>query len=120
MITSKADIEKNRLYIILSGVIDVAEAKKAMLPIVKEAHKLKPKFDVITDFSGLKSADNRTKKILRSIMNYLSLQGVGRVVRIVGGAKAMLLKFADFTRGFKGYKIDYVPTIEDAEKKLAN
>lgn len=118
MITVTSDIQKNRLYIILSGDIDVNEAQNSMLYIVKEVNRLKPRFEVITDFSGLKSADNNTRKILTSVMDYLSLHGVGRVVRVVGGAKAMLLKFVDFTRGFRGYKVDYVPTMEDAEKKL--
>lgn len=118
MIKFEADTEKNRLYITLSGKVDEKEAEDSMLFVVKEVHKLKPGFDVITDFSGLESADNNTRKALRGAMDYLSLHGVGRVVRIVGGAKAMLLKFADFTRGFKGYKVMYVPTMEDAEKKL--
>ena len=120
MIKVTSDIQKNRLYISLSGNIDVNEAQSSMLHIVKEVNHLQPRFAVITDFSGLKSADNNTKKVLRSVMDYLSLHGVGRVVRIVGGARAMLLKFVDFTCGFRGYKVEYVPTMEDAEKKLSN
>lgn len=118
MIKIQTDINKKRLIITFPEELDIRDAEESVNYLVNEANKLGFGLDVITDFSKLKNVDNRSKKLLRSAMSYLVRRKVKRVIRVVGGAKAMLLKVIDFTQGFKGYKVEYVPTLEDAEKKL--
>lgn len=118
MVTIKANRDKQRLYITFSGTINTKEAEGSLLQLVEEINKLNSGFDVITDFRGLKKVVNKSREVLRNSMDYLSMRKVRRVIRVVGGAKAMLMKFADFTQGFKGYKATYVPTLEEAERKL--
>ncbi len=112
--------EENRLYITLSGKIDVEEAELTVQKVVQEVNKLKSGFDVINNLTYYKSGNPKAGIILQNTVKYLQSQNVNRVVRVIGGSKAGLVQFARFTQFFKNYKIIHVTTLEEAEKKLDN
>ncbi|MBD3345658.1 MAG: hypothetical protein GF401_11410 [Chitinivibrionales bacterium] len=115
-----ADVNKNRLYIVLRYTITKDIAERVADMIVKESIKLKPHFGVITDMTGLKFGHISAGFILKNAMEFLHSRNVGTVVRVVGGSKVGLIQFARLTQGFTGYKPVYVPTMQEAEKKLDN
>ena len=87
MFTVNKNIEKNRLYIKLTGVIPVSDAKKVKTLIIKETNDLQPNFDVINDISQFISGHNEAGKILQEIMLFLIDKKVNRVARVVGAAE---------------------------------
>jgi len=115
----KKDIVKNRLYIQITGVLSIEDAKKARLAIEIEAGYLKPNFDLINDISKFIHGDEEAGKVLKGIMVYLIQKKVNNVIRVVGTSKAGLTQFANNSLPTDSYKLKYVPTMEEAEKLLS-
>jgi hypothetical protein len=115
MHTIKIDIQKNRLYLTLIGVLKIPEAKKIQEEIANSVSKLLPEFDVINDLSKYIQGDDKAAPILQEIAQFLIINKVKRIVRIVGQSKAGLLQFAKYTQKDEAKFIKYVPTIEEAE-----
>jgi putative NADH-flavin reductase len=113
-----ADHARNRLHIIVSGTISVAEVEKIVPQIVKATNRLKPGFGVITDLTRFVDGDTRAAAILQRIMEYLHQRGVGRVVRVVGGSRKAIMVFGRHGMSVEGYPVKYVPTLQEAEKFL--
>jgi hypothetical protein len=118
MFKIKQNKEKNRLYITLSGIVSITEAKKARDQLIKEASELQPNFDLINDISGLIRAQEEAGKILQEIMLLLIEKKVNRVVRVVGESKEGLIQFANYSLPIASYKLKYIPTLEEAEVYL--
>ncbi|MCX6169794.1 MAG: hypothetical protein NTX65_10665 [Ignavibacteriales bacterium] len=118
MVKVKKDIEKNRLYVFISGMLSFDEAEKAKELITKEVELLKPGFDLINDISKFIHGADEAGSILKEIMILLIQKKVNRVVRIVGTSKTGLIQFANNSLATDAYKLYYVPTIEEAEKFL--
>jgi hypothetical protein len=118
MFKIKNDIEKNRLYITLSGIFPVSEAKKAKECIQNEIDELQPNFDVINDISQFIHGQEEGGKILQEIMLLLIDKKVNKIVRIVGPSKTGLIQFANYTLPIESYNLKYVPTLKEAEKFL--
>jgi hypothetical protein len=114
----KSDIEKNRLYITITGTLSVEEAEKAKKLIFREIETLKPNFDVINDISKFIRGADEAGPVLKEIMAILISKNVNRVVRVVGTSKTGLLQFANYSIQADSYKLNYVPTLEEAEKLL--
>jgi hypothetical protein len=118
MFKVKTDIEKNRLYVTLSGLFPVTDAKKAKDLIIKEVEALKPGFDLITDITRFIRGEDEGGAVLQEIMLYLIEKKVNRVVRVVGTSKTGLLQFANYSQQISSYKLKYLPTLEEAENFL--
>jgi anti-anti-sigma regulatory factor len=118
MIKIKKDVQKNRLYLSVSGIVSLAEAVKAKEQIEKETEFLQPEFDLINDISKFIHGDDAAGQILKEITISLIQKKVNRVVRVVGTSKAGLIQFANNSLSTDSYKIHYVPTLEEAEKFL--
>ncbi len=114
-----ANTELNRLYISISGHIEMGEAKNIVQAVGRESKLLKTGFDVINDLSNYKFGNPSAGRLLQGAIKYLQARGVNRVIRVVGKSKIALIQFARFTQIFSNYKTIYVPTMEEAEKKLA-
>ena len=119
MFKVSANSQKNRLVIVLSGSVDVHEGEECVVLIHRELAKLKPGFDVITDFRHLRQAEHQAGPSLPRVMEDLLGAGVGRVVRVVGASREGLVNFAAFSKGVANYPAQYVGTMEDAERILA-
>jgi len=114
----KKDVEKNRLYILLSGIFPISDAKKAKEIILKEIEDLKPNFDVVNDISQFIRGQDEAGKVLQDIMLLLIDKKVNRVVRVIGESKTGLLQFANYSLQIESYKLKYMPTMAEAEKYL--
>ena len=115
----KRDEVKNRLYITLTGVLSLEEAKKARQAIEIESESLKPNFDLINDISKFIHGDEEAGKVLQSIMIFLIQKKVNYVIRVVGTSKTGLMQFANNSLPIDSYKLKYVPTLEEAETLLS-
>lgn len=112
------DKAKNRLTIILGGSISKIEGEMVNREIVTAVNQLQRGFSVITDISTYESADKKNEELLKQSMKFLKLRGVSNIVRVVGGSKVGLLKFAQITRDIKDYSVQYVATMEAAVELL--
>ncbi len=114
----KKDIGKNRLYMSVSGIISIAEAKKIKEVLADEVKDLQPDFDLVNDISRFIHGQEEAGKILQEIMNFLIANNVNRIVRVVGDSKEGLIQFANNSLAVDSYKLKYVPTLAEAEKFL--
>jgi hypothetical protein len=110
--------EKNRLVVILRGTIGKIESEKIAREMVVACNQLKRGFDVINDISAYETADKKSEDVFKNMVEFLKIRGVKNVVRVVGGSKMALMKFADITKKVANYTVRYVPTMEEAEKVL--
>jgi len=115
----KRDEVRNRLYITLTGVLSLEEAKKARHAIEIEVEFLKPNFNLINDISKFIHGDEEAGKVLQGIMIFLIQKKVEKVIRVVGTSKAGLMQFANNSLPIDSYRLKYVPTLDEAEKLLA-
>lgn len=114
---SRADVGKNRLYVVLEGFFQVDEAKMAADVTIAEAKKLKPGFEVINDISTAKAVSEPGSLELLRCLVFLKERGVGRVVRVVPGVSVGSLQIARLARQ-AGYQADVAGSIPDAEAML--
>ena len=112
------DAVKNRLTIRIGGTIGKIEGEKIAREMVTVCNQLKRGFDVINDISGYETADKKSEEVFKGVIEFLKVRGVRKVVRVVGGSRAALMKFADVTKTVNNYTVQYVPTMQDAEKLL--
>ncbi len=112
------DKEKNRLVVILRGTIGKIESEKIAREMVTACNQLKRGFDVINDISSYEAADKKSEDVFKTVIEFLKIRGVKNVVRVVGGSKMALMKFADITKKVANYTVRYVPTMAEAEKVL--
>ena len=114
----KADIKKNRLYITLPSIANATELQKIYTDIRFCVADLKPGFDVITDLSQCTIGHLKGIPTLRKIMDFLVVNQMGRVVRIVGDMSVALRQLIGIASKFQCYKPVYVTTLEEAEEEL--
>jgi hypothetical protein len=113
----RADVARNRLYLVLIGFFQDDEVKTASDKCIAEASKLKPGFDVINDISQFKPASPKGAEEIKRAQLFIKQHGVKRVIRIVGDA---VITQAQFSRQEKevGYNADTAATLAEAEKIL--
>lgn len=113
----RADIMKNRLYLILAGFFEDPEMIAVADKCIAEVKKLKPGFDIINDISQCKSASDRGIMELLRAQTFIKQSGVNKVVRITGD----VITQAQFSRQGKeaGYDALTAATLADAEKVLS-
>lgn len=113
----RADVAKNRLYLVLGGFFADAEMVPIVDKCIAEAKKLKPGFDVINDISEFKPATPKGADEIKRAQIFVKENGVRKVIRVVGEA---VLTQAQFDRQGKsaGYAADTASTVAEAEKIL--
>lgn len=114
----KADTEKNRLIITLTGQMDKKNAETAQQILISEVGKLKPGFVVINDISGLSCSHVPALAILKDISLFLRAQQAGKIIRIVGQAKTGKTQFDRATQNLDSYEPIIVESMQDAEELL--
>jgi hypothetical protein len=110
---SRADMEKNRLFIYLEGFMSDEELKSAADLVISEAKKLKPGFSTINDISNFKPATPKGAEEISRAQVFLKENGVGHVIRIVGEKVLASIQFKR-TQNDAGYIADHVTTMDDA------
>lgn len=114
----KANIEKNRLIILLGGFITEEEAAAIKREIIVESALLNTGFDIITDITLFRLGLAGSERVFKDILKIIEEKKVNRIVRVVGSAQAGMVQFANHTGDNTQFKVKYVPTMEDAEKEL--
>jgi len=82
-----ADASRNLLHLIFAGTLDATAAAELLKDVTKASLHLRPGFDVLSDFRDLKSIDRKAIRMVDDLMEFLTRQGVGRVVRILPSEK---------------------------------
>ncbi len=113
----RADIAKNRLYMIVGGFFTDEEMVKAVDQVIEGIKKLKPGFDIINDISEFRPATPQGAEEMKRAQLFAKSAGVGRVIRIV---KSAVLGQMQFTRKSKeaGYAGETAASIREAEEML--
>ncbi len=120
MYRTRADIEKNRLYIILKGRIAAKESKKAASQVIADLKKLKPGFDVVTDISEFEPVTQKEIEILTQVHKALIENGVNRIARVIGSELKATVGKIQFERASKQTKVvaKNFDLVEDADLYL--
>jgi hypothetical protein len=114
----KAEIAKNRLYIILRGTVSGKELESIYTDIRFCIADLKPGFQVITDLTEGKIGHLSGIMTFKKIADYLVANQVGTVVRVVGKPSILSNQVSRLTEIIQGYRPVYVATMEEAEEAL--
>ncbi len=116
---TRADIGKNRLYIVLQGFFVETEAREAADVTIAEAKKLRPGFDIINDISTVKATSEQGVLELLRCQVFLKERGMGRVIRVVPELTVGSLQIARTSKQ-AGYEADTARSIEEAEEMLGD
>ncbi len=116
---TRADIAKNRLYVVLQGFFVEAEAREAADVTIAEAKKLRPGFDIINDISTVKATSEQGVLELLRCQVFLKERGMGRVIRVVPELSVGSLQIARTSKQ-AGYEADTATSIEEAEEMLGD
>jgi len=122
MFITRADIDKNRLYITLKGAFEEKEAKLAANRIAMDINKLQTGFDVITDISTIESSMVEAAEELAKVHKFLKESGVNKIVRVVGKHVEQIvgkLQF-DLVSQDSGIMAETVDTMAEADLLLDN
>ena len=114
----KADLKNNRLYITSPSTANKTELEKIYIDIRFCVADLKPGFDVVTDISKCNIGHLNGLSVLRKIMDFLVVNQMGRVVRVVGDMSIAFKQLLRLASKFQSYKPVYVNTLEEAEEEL--
>ena len=116
---ARADVGKNRLYIVLQDFFQADEAREAADVTITEAKKLRPGFDCINDISTVKATSEQGVMELLRCQSFLRDRGMGRVIRVVPEVSVGSLQIARTSKQ-AGYEADTASSIEEAEEMLGD
>jgi len=115
-----ANIAQNRLIITIYGSLSKENLDKLYTEVRFCVADLNPGFGVITDLSNCTIAALNGIPTFRKIMNYLIINKVGRVARVIDEKKIVLRQLINFTGKINGYKADSFHSLAEAEAVLSN
>jgi len=106
------------MYARMEGEINKAEALSAVNKLGPAIEQLKPGFVIINDISGFQATNEENFRLLSRLLDAFIEKGVQKIFRVVGPSKHSLMTFASFDKTAAKVPVEYVPTMEEAEKKL--
>lgn len=109
------DKNKNRLYLRFSEIAD-DEMADEVIEIVNAVKGLKPGFTCLTDLRKMTSPTEKEKRMARLIIEYLSMMGVSKVVRV--GSQRTFELLDQNSREIGNYSAQRADTVEEAEALL--
>jgi hypothetical protein len=112
----RADVAKNRLYIVLGGFFQDEEIRQAADKCISESSKLRPGFAAISDQREFKPATPKGTEEIKRAQLFLKQQGA-TLMRVVGDN---VLAGAQFERQSKesGLMANTASSVAEAEKIL--
>ncbi len=116
-LTVTADRDRNRLSLLLSGVVTKKKLGELYTEIRFCAPDLQPKFDVLTDLSECSFVFLNIIPTFRNILGYLLNGSSGEMVCVVAD-NTIVKKQIQLATVFQGYKPGIVSTLDEAEKYL--
>jgi hypothetical protein len=118
-LTVKADVIENRLYFKLSKDFAKEDIDKLYTDVTFLVADLTPGYDVIADFSEC-DIEQIKDKSFKKISNYLIVNGLGEVVRVIDG-NSLLHDLAKTDPSLSsGFIPVYAKTHEEAKETLKN
>jgi len=117
--TISANIKENILHITLKGTVTKKEAERIYTDIRFCVADLQPGFNVITDLTNCRIGHLAAMSVSRKIVEFLVSRKVGKVVRVAGPSRIILLQMAQLIHKEKGYEPIYANSMEEAENLLA-
>ena len=114
MITFDLDEPKNFIIIKMFGKISIDDASNNLNNFTNLCRKLSDCFTIINDISGL-SIDSEAELVTLNKINrkMFELFKVGKVIRVVGKSKPILMKLSKIDKNFNLKDIYYVPTLKE-------
>ncbi len=120
MYDSRADLDRNRLYVTLAGRITAEESKQAAKQVVQDIAQLAPGFDVITDISRFEPVTRKETELLLKVHKELVRRGVNRIVRVIGDNLRATVGKIQFERASRETDISaqYCQSVAEADQYL--
>jgi hypothetical protein len=115
----RADIQKNTIYIKLTGNIRKKHLESLYTDIRFCVADLQPGFTVINDLSEATIGHLSGIATFKKIMAYLASCKVGAVIRIAGKSSLIIKQVMRISALIQGYTPIYASNMEEAERKLA-
>jgi hypothetical protein len=112
-----ADVDKNRLYVVLDGFFTDEQLAEAVNKTFQEIDKLQHGFDIITDISKFKPASTEGAQDIARGQEYAKKQGANRIIRVTGEAVISGMQFQRMERQTHTHA-DTAASIYEAEKML--
>ena len=114
----RVDSEKNRLIIMVAGVLNRENIEKIKVAVSEQIGQLQPGFGVITDMSQVGFGYLSGRPALKELMNILVENQVGTVVRVGMSGCVLLKQISSITKRLGSYEPVYVSSVEEAEAVL--
>ena len=111
----KTDPQKNRLYLWLSKLKE-AEMADEVIEVANAVKKLKPGFTCLTEIGEITAPTKKEKRMVRLVMEYLSMMQVSKVVRVEDRSIFELLD--QNSREAGSYSALHADTLESGEALL--
>ena len=117
MLNIETNLQRNTLYITLSGHFNIDETRAAGKEVLAAANKMKPGFNLITDIRKCHPSDSASLQELQRILEALTKRGLRLAVRITQIALSAL----QFERVSKEVGYDSISTfsLEEAENIIS-
>lgn len=119
MINIDPNFDKNTIYVKIDGILDAEEINRKVSEFAGICGQMKEHFSIVNDVSDFKSADQLQIDILAQL--HIKIQTtfqLGKVIRIIGSSKLLLIKLLKADEKYKITNVQYVPTILKAEELL--
>jgi hypothetical protein len=118
MYSNRADVDKNRLYVLFQGKMDVNEIRAACTNVLDEARRLKPGFGIVSDIGGSAPTNEEGRMIIQETMKALKDLGMKHTVRVIPAEASITGMQWQRTSRSAGYVADQAPTPLEAEALL--
>jgi hypothetical protein len=116
--TARADVYKNRVYLVLMGYHDLEEALRMKELYKKAIDMCRPGFTVLADVSNYKPGSDETQKVHEEAVELAKNAGVRKVARVVGQKPLGGMQIERIAEDKGHYEAAHFETTEEAEKYL--
>ena len=114
MIKLQSDSQKNILFVKMSGILTPLVIKNALPKLQEELNVLSDGYAIVTNISGVADFDPENDLQLRKLHNVLGQKNPQRIIRIVGNAKEICYRFAQFDVENNIKNVEFVPDFQTA------
>ena len=115
MIDIQVDRENNRAMIKMSGNVSYEEAGQSIKKVFEACRDLEDDFSIINDISNLQIRSEEELRTLNKVHLKMSDSfKIGKVIRVIGKSKSILIKLSKIDKEFNLKNIHYVPTMMEA------
>jgi len=113
----RADVEKNRLYILAEGFLTAEENKESVDKVLEELKKLRPGLGMITDLSKMKVASQEGAQEFERTTEAFKAMDIKRNIIVVEDAIARM-QIDRHSRKQEELRTEFASSVEEAERML--